>query len=94
MPQLAEDFFGLLSRVLRFIPEVLFKSKHLQPLVSFIVECCGIEDGEIARILYNFLTDLYMQYWPRHLIEEYLENEAHKDNIQITQSFELKRLLE
>lgn len=35
-----------------------------------------------------------MQYWPRHLVEEYLQSESMKDNIQTTQSIELKRLLE
>lgn len=29
LPRLGEDFFGLLTRILRLVPEVFFSSKHI-----------------------------------------------------------------
>lgn len=86
LPKLAEDFFGLLSRILRFIPQVFFSSKHIKTLLDFIIQSCGIQDGEIARIFYNLLVDFYMQYWDRNLVLEYIEEDGMKDKPEINQS--------
>jgi hypothetical protein len=68
-PKLAEDFFGLISRVLRFVPQTVYSSKYFTNLLNFMVECSGIEDGPIAKIFYNMLVDFYRQYWSTELIE-------------------------
>lgn len=41
-PKLAEDFFGLISRVLRFIPQTLYSSQYFTNLLNFMVQCSGI----------------------------------------------------
>jgi hypothetical protein len=68
-PKLAEDFFGLISRVLRFVPQTVFCSKYFINLLNFIVQCSGIEDGPIAKIFYDMLVDFYRQYWSVELID-------------------------
>ncbi len=59
-PLITEDFFGLLTRSVRYSPDILLKS----PEFPFIVECAkhaiGIEHFSIAKILYSFFEELFI----------------------------------
>lgn len=59
-PLIAEDFFGLLTRAIRYSPDILLKS----PQFVFIIECAkasiGIEHFNIAKILYSFFEELFI----------------------------------
>ena len=68
-PDLASDFFGMLSRFMRFMPQIINNCNHIDLLLNFLIDSCGIEDGQTARAYYAFVEDLYMQYWDISLVQ-------------------------
>ena len=67
--ELAEDFFGMLSRFLRFMPQTINNCKHFPQMLELMVMTVGVENPELARVFYSFVEDLYMQFWSPQYIK-------------------------
>lgn len=57
-PYLAEDFFGMMSRFMKYAPQIALLSKTLQISLNLAEIGIGVEHVEVAKTLYMFLENL------------------------------------
>ncbi len=61
-PHLAEDFFGMCVRYVKYCPQLVFGSTILKELLEFAIALVGFEHIGCAKALYLFLEHLFKHY--------------------------------
>lgn len=63
-PDLLDDFFGLITRYFRYLPEVVLRSPSLETQLKLGVKTIGVTTSNAARALYQFHEEVFMQLDP------------------------------
>ena len=58
-PDLTEDFIGMLTRFLKYIPEIFLNSALIPQLLQLVEMAIGIQHKQAAKSVYIFLEELY-----------------------------------
>lgn len=58
-PDLLDDFFGLITRYLRYMPDVVLQSPTLETQLKFGIKIIGVKTTNAAKSLYQFLEMLF-----------------------------------
>lgn len=86
---LADDFFGMLSRFVRFMPQIINNCKHFDRLLKLTEIACELEQSGLAKTFYAFMEDLYMQFWNVEMVKKLIEEERPKDTIVTERTAEM-----
>lgn len=58
-PDILDDFFGLITRYLRYLPEVVLTSATLEIQLKFGIKIIGVKTVNAAKSLYQFFEMLF-----------------------------------
>ena len=58
-PDLLDDFFGLITRYLRYLPEAVLTSPTLEIQLKFGIKIIGVKTVNAAKSLYQFFEMLF-----------------------------------
>ena len=72
-PDLVEDFFGMLTRYMRYLPSAVMTSRSLITNLKFAETTIGMNQADAAKCVYAFIEMLFKACSPTYLDEKLSE---------------------
>lgn len=71
-PDLIEDFFGMLTRYMRYKPSAVLTSPSLHMNFKFAESTIGMAQPDAVKCIYSFIETIFKACSPKHLKDEAL----------------------
>ena len=69
-PDIIDDFFGMLTRYMRYKPAAVITSTSLITNLKFAALCIGMEEVEAVKCVYSFIENIFKSCSPKKIDEK------------------------